>query len=256
MSATLNHLGGRRLGLALLVGLVLTLPAVAAPTPNSQPTPAHPVADPVPGHTLTSYERFYPELHPTGGIAVPRTARGFEFELYDGKPGKEFVFAPTFLPADPSDTTGNVYLPKLSLMVIKTPRGDRFVIQETRQTAFEGPEAIDAFIVASEEAAARRVPPTSNLIELFKRWYGRTVLKEKRYSRVFNDGQVTVYQAVLDEGKIGSLLLMPDWENASPETYPASIKPGGVLKRIDYLLEYQAIALDDLYPTLRRYLRH
>lgn len=250
------HLGCRRFGWALLLALSLTPPAVATPTPKPQPTSAHQVADPVPGDTLAVYERRYPELHPTGGIAVPRAARGFEFELYDGKPGKEFVYAPTFLPADPSDTTGNVYLPKLSLMVIKTPRGDRFVIQETRQVAFEGPEAIDAFLASSEEAAAHRVSPTSNLIELFKRWYGRAVLKQKRYARIFNDEQVTLYQAVLDEGKIGSLLLMPDWENASPETYPASIKPGGVLKRIDYLLEYQAIALDDLYPTIRKYLRH
>ncbi|MNX73287.1 hypothetical protein D3C86_1046760 [compost metagenome] len=256
MSATFFHLGGRRFAWALFLGFTLALPAIAAPTPRPQPTPARRVADPVPGDTLAAYERRYPDLHPTGGIAVPRAARGYEFELYDGKPGKEYVYGPTFLPADPSDTTGNVYLPKLSLLVIKTPRGDRFVIQETRQQRFEGPEPIDAFLADAELAALRRVPPTSNLIELFKRWYARTVLKEKRYAPIFNDERVTVHQALLDDGKIGSLLMMPDWENALPETYPASAKPGGVLKRIDYLLEYQAIALDDLYPTLRKYLRH
>ncbi|HEY9897876.1 MAG TPA: hypothetical protein V6D00_01730 [Pantanalinema sp.] len=255
MSAIASRLGGC-FGWALLVGLILTLPAVAAPTPRSQPSPAQRFADPVPGNTLAAYERRYPELHPTGGIAVPRAARGFEFELYDGKPGKELVYSPTFLPADPSDTTGNVYLPKLSVLVLKTPRGDRFVIGESRQVAFEGPEAIDAFLADSEEAARRRVASVSNVIELFKRWYARTVLKEKRYARIFNDEKVSVYQAALDEGKIGSLLLMPDWENASPETYPANIKPGGVLKRIDYLMEYQAIALDDLYPLIRKYLRY
>lgn len=255
MSAITSRLGARRCGWALLVGLALALPAVAAPPTRSQPSPTPAVADPVPGQTLSAYERRYPDLHPTGGIAVPRAARGFEFELYAGKPGKEFVFTPTFLPADPSDTTGTVYLPKLSVMVLKTPRGDRFVIGESRQAAFEGPDAIDAFVAEAEEAALRRVGPAPDLIALFKRWYARTVLKEKRYARIFADDKVIVHQAILDEGKIGSLLLLPDWDNALPETLPAKVKPGGVLKRIDYLLDYQAIALDDLYPVLRKHLR-
>lgn len=211
-----------------------------------------PKPGPVPGNPLTAYLQRYPGLHATGGIAVPGMARGYAFTIFDSRRGKEYPYSSTFLHCDPTDTTGYVYLPKRSLIVMKTPEGPSWVLADSYQSAFTGQEAIDQFLQKAESEAAERVAPASNPLELLKRWYARNVQNEKRYVPIFSDQQVMIYQATLDSGTIGSLLLVPDWNDALPSRLGAKAKPGGVLKRIDYLSEYEQVALDDLYPYVHK----
>lgn len=246
MNAIMKPFSRKSIGCALGLAVLLALPAVAEPTPK----PAGP--EPVPGNPMAIYQKRYPDLRKTGGIAVPGAARGFEFEIYEGVRGKEATFSETFVPCDPSDASGYIYLPKHSLIVMKTPRQQRYVLSDWKQMAFTDPAAIDKFLAENELEAARRTSPTKNLLELFKRWYGRVVLKEKRYKQILADGKFIIYQALLDDDKVGSLLLVPDWNNVMPEEVPASVTLGGVLKRVDYLVEYQRIALDDLYGHIHR----
>ncbi|HEY9856080.1 MAG TPA: hypothetical protein V6D05_10105 [Stenomitos sp.] len=246
MNATMKPFPWTHLGCTLALATLLTLPAVAAPTPK----PTQP--DPVPGNPMATYLQRYPDLRKTGGIAVKGAAPGFEFEIYEGLRGKEATFSETFIPCDPSDTSGYIYLPKHSLIVMKTPQQQRYVLSDWKQVAFSDPAAIDKFIEDNELQASRRVPPTKNLLDLFKRWYGRTVLKEKYYNKILSDGKFIIYQALLDDNKVGSLLLVPDWNSVMPEEIPAHVTPGGVLKRVDYLADYQQIALDDLYSYIHK----
>ncbi len=248
MNAILKPFNWTRMIGALLMALAIALPAVASSEPAAtKPAQKVVVPDPVPGQNMTDYLKRYPALKKTGGIAVRGAGRGFEFEIFEGLRGKEATFSETFVPADPSDTSGFIYLPKHSLIVMKTPQNQRFVLSEWKQVAFTDPAAIEKFLADNELEAARRVPPAKNLIEGFKRWYARVVLKEKRYKQILSDGRFIIYQASLDEDKIGSLLLVPDWNAVMPEEVPADVTPGGVLKRVDYLMEYKKIALDDLY---------
>lgn len=231
------------------MALAIALPAAATTAPKAIAT------DPVPGNSMATYLKRYPDFKKTGGIAVRGAARGFEFEIFEGLRGKEATFSETFVPCDPTDSSGFIYLPKHSLIVMKTPQQQRYVLSEWRQMAFTDPAAIEKFIADNELEAARRVAPTRNLMELFKRWYGRVVLKEKRYKQVVSNGRHIIYQATLDEDKIGSLLLVPDWNSVMPEEVPLDVTPGGVLKRVDYLMDYKKIALDDLYSHVYKHER-
>lgn len=249
MNATMKPCSWNLTACTLGMAVMIALPAFA----SSAPAPAKPSAPvPVPGDLMTTYLKRYPDLKKTGGIAVRGTAPGFEFEIFEGLRGKEATFSETFVPCDPTDTSGFIYLPKHSLVVMKTPRQQRYVLSEWRQMAFSDPVAIEKFLADNELEAARRVPPSKNLLELFKRWYGRVVLKEKRYKQIVDDGRFVIYQALLDEEKVGSLLLVPAWDNVMPEEVPADVTPGGVLKRVDYLVEYQKVALDDLYSHIHK----
>lgn len=244
MNATMKPFSWTRVLCTLGMALLIALPAVASDAPK----PAEPA--PVPGNPMETYLKRYPALKKTGGIAVRGTAPGFEFEIFEGLRGKEATFSETFVPCDPTDASSYIYLPKHSLVVMKTPQQQRYVLSEWRQMAFTDPAAIEKFIADNELEAARRVPPAKNLMEAFKRWYARVVLKEKRYKQILSDGRFIIYQALLDEDKIGSLLLVPDWDNVMPEEVPANVTLGGVIKRVDYLVEYKKIALDDLYSEV------
>lgn len=247
MNAMMKPVSWPRVACTFGMAVLIALPAFA--TSESRPAkPSEP--QPVPGNPMATYLKRYPDLKKTGGIAVQGSAPGFEFEIFEGLRGKEATFSETFVPCDPTDTSGFIYLPKHSLVVMRTPQQQRYVLSEWRQMAFTDPTAIEKFVADNELEAARRVPASKNLMEAFKRWYGRVLLKEKRYKQIVDDGRFVIYQALLDADKVGSLLLVPAWDNVMPEEVPADITPGGVLKRVDYLVEYQKIALDDLYSHI------
>lgn len=231
--------------------LILTLWGLFAAQSLAMPSPKPQTADPVPGNAIDLYLRRYQGLHQTGGVTARGLKKGEELQIFEGKRGKELTYSPTFLSCDPTDLTGLIYLPRLTLVVLKTPDGHRTVVSEAKTIGFQGPEAIDRFLADNETAALQRTPPAANPIEALKRWYARTFKHEKVYSALYSDRQVKIYQGMLDQGAIGSLLLVPDW-NAMPEEVPVNAKPGGTMKRVDYLVRCKRVALDDLYRYTRR----
>lgn len=217
---------------------------------GDKPVAAKPA--PLPGSPLELYTTYYPGLQKTGGLVTKGTAPGYEFEIYEGKRGKEYLFSPSFLPCDPMDTEGLTYLPRLSLLVMRTPDGKRFVLSETKQKTFAGSKELNRFLIDSEKAAALRVPPASNLLEKLRRWYFYNFQNEKSYHPIYGDGQVKILHAKLGGGTLGSLLLVPDWATLVKDDEEGTSKVGGVLKRIDYVDDYQQIALDNLYRFVRK----
>lgn len=227
----------------LLLGGWWMLPSAPVAARTAKPTPP---PGPVPGNTLEQYQQRYPELHATGGLAAKGAQPGFSFLIYEGTRGRETTFSETFLPCDPSDPSDGTYLPKLSLVVMRAPDGHRYVLSELHQAEFHGVEELDRYLGDRDKEAALRVTPAAGPLELLKRLYGRIVLREKWYHLCYGNDKELVYQASFDRGTIGSVLLIPDWNNAMPETYPANANPGGVYERIDYLMAYEKLVLQGL----------
>lgn len=232
----------------LLAGLWLPLPVHAGPSAK----PAAAASNPMPGNPMELYIKRYSGLQKTGGLVVEGTAAGFDFEIYEGKRGAEYQFSSTFLPCDPTDTEGVVYLPKLSLVVMKTPDGKRFVLSETKQITFAGSKDLNRFLADNEKAAAQRIPAATHLLERLRRWYAYNFQNEKSYHVIFSDSQVKILQASLDGGTLGSLLLIPDWAAQVKDDAEGKSKVGGVLKRVDYVTDYKQIALDSLYRFVQK----
>jgi hypothetical protein len=204
-----------------------------------------------PGDSLDGLLPKIPGLKRTGGLAARGAAPGYSFEIWEDHIGQEITFTDTFLAADPGSDRSLGYLPKTTLVVMKTPQGGRFVLSEARETAFEAPEEMEAWQAKHEKDAAKRVVKAKGFTEIIATLWKRTVLKTPILEPVFTDGRRTIFKGLLDEGKITKLLLIPDW-GAIPEEYPPNTKVGGSLKEIEYLTEYEHLVVADLTTKIKR----
>lgn len=219
---------------------LLVSPAWArAPRPTPKPLPH-------PGQSLETYLKEYPELHRTGGIAAKHLKPGFTLEIFEGTRGEEKAFSESYLPCDPSDPSDTTVVPRTAVLAIRSPDGRRFVLSETRQEEFHGLEELDDYMAEREKEAHLRNSRAKSPLELLTRLYRRTLLREKGYRQTYTNDKVLVYHSIFDEGAIGSLLLIPDWNNALPEALPEGVVPGGVRMRIDYVMQYEKLALGPL----------
>lgn len=210
-----------------------------------------PPAEAKPGDPLEGVIEKLPGLKRTGGLAAKGAAPGFTFEIWEDHIGKEVTFTDTFLAADPGSDRSLGYLPKTSLVVIKTPQGGRFVLSESRETAFTDPEEMEAWQAKHEKDAAKRIVKPKGVTAMLSGIWKRTVLKAPYLEPVYGDGRRIIYKGLLDEGKITKLLLIPDWE-AIPEEYPPGTKVGGSLKEIEYLTEYENLVVPELAAKIAR----
>ncbi len=204
-----------------------------------------------PGDPLDGVLDKLPGLKRSGGLAARGAAPGYTFEIWEDHIGKEVTFTDTYLAADPGSDRSLGYLPKISLVVMKTPEGRRFVLAESREIAFEAPEELEAWQAKHEKDAAKRIVKPKGFTGMVTAIWKRSVLKTPFLEPVFGDGRRTFYKGLLDDGKITKLLLIPDWE-AIPEEYAAGTKVGGSLKEIEYLTEYENLVVPDLAAKIAR----
>ena len=204
-----------------------------------------------PGEPLDGMLEKIPGLKRTGGLSARGAAPGFAIEIWEDHIGKEVTFTETFLAADPGSDLSLGYLPKTSLVVMKTPEGRRYILSESRETAFETPEELEAWQAKHEKDAAKRIVKAKGFTAMLSNIWKRTVLKTPLLEPAFADGKRTIFKGLLDEGKITKLLLIPDWE-AIPEEYSATAKVGGSLKEIEYLTEYENLVVPELTAKIAR----
>lgn len=204
-----------------------------------------------PGDPLDGVLSKIPGLKRTGGLAARGAAPGYAFEIWEDHIGKEVTFTDTFLAADPGSDRSLGYLPKTSFVVMKTPEGRRFILSESRETAFTDPEEMEAWQATHEKDAQKRIVKPKGFTEMIASVWKRTVLKTPYLEPVFGDGRRTIYKGLLDDGKITKLLLIPDWE-AIPEEYSPTTKVGGSLKEIEYLTEYENLVVPELTAKITR----
>ena len=204
-----------------------------------------------PGDNLDGVVEKIPGLKRSGGLAARGAAPGYAFEIWEDHIGQEVTFTDTFLAADPGSDRALGYLPKTSLVVIKTPQGGRFVLSESHETAFALPEELEEWQGKHEKDAAKRIVKPKGLKQTLSTFWKRTVMKTPFLEPVHSDGRRTIFKGLLDEGKITKLLLVPDWE-AIPEEYPIDAKVGGSLKVIEYLTEYENLVVPELAAKISR----
>jgi len=210
-----------------------------------------PPAHAKPGDPLDGVLSKIPGLKRTGGLAARGAAPGYTFEIWEDHIGKEVTFTDTFLAADPGSDHSLGYLPKTSFVVMKTPEGRRFILSESRETAFTDPEEMEAWQAKHEQDAQKRIVKPQGFTKMIASVWKRTVLKTPYLEPVFGDGRRTIYKGLLDEGKITKLLLIPDWD-AIPEEYSPTTKVGGSLKEIEYLTEYENLVVPELTAKIAR----
>ena len=210
-----------------------------------------PPVDAKPGESLDAVLDKFPGLKRTGGLAAKGAAPGYSFEIWEDNIGKEVTFSDTFLAADPGSDRSLGYLPKTTLVVMKTPEGRRFILGESREISFTEPEELEAWQAKHEKDAARRIVKPKGFTGMVSAIWKRTVLKTPFLEPVFGDGRRTFFKGLVDDGKISKLLLIPDWE-AIPEEYAADAKVGGSLKEIEYLTEYENLVVPDLAAKIAR----
>ncbi len=208
-------------------------------------------AEAKPGDALDGMLEKIPGLRRTGGLAARGAAPGFSFEIWEDHIGQEVTFTDTFLAADPGSDHSLGYLPKTSMVVIKTPDGGRFILSESRETAFEAPEEMEAWQAEHEKDAAKREVKAKGFTKTLSTFWKRTVLKTPIIEPAFADERRTIFKAQLDEGKITKLLLIPNWESI-PEEYPIGTKVGGSLKEIEYLTEYEHLVAPEFAAKIQR----
>jgi hypothetical protein len=208
-------------------------------------------ADAKPGDTLDSVRDKLPGLKRSGGLAARGAAPGYAFEIWEDNIGQETFFTETFLAADPGSERSLSYLPKTSLVVMKSPDGKRFVLSESREISFTDPEEMEKWQEKQEKDAAKRIVKPKGFVAMISTIWKRTVLKTPFLEPVYMDAKRTFYQGQLDEGKITKLLLIPNWD-AIPEEYPLDAKVGGSLKEIEYLTEYENLVVPELMARIAR----
>lgn len=204
-----------------------------------------------PGEPLDGVLSKIPGLKRTGGLAAKGAKPGYTFEIWEDNIGKEVTFTDTFLAADPGSDRSIGYLPKTSLVVMKTPEGRRFILSESREIAFTDLEEMEAWQAKHEKDAAQRIVKPKGFTEMALTLWKRTVLKTPYLEPVYGDGRRIFYKGLLDDGKITKLLLTPDWD-AIPEVYDAKAKIGGSLKEIEYLTEYENLVVPELAAKIAR----
>ncbi|MBM3270626.1 MAG: hypothetical protein FJZ01_23575 [Candidatus Sericytochromatia bacterium] len=235
--------------------------------------PAPPDYGPLPGDSLARFEGFRGKLVKTGAAVAPRMRPGFSFEVWEDHRGREYTFSGTFLPCDPTDTKGAVYVPKTVLLVQRSPDGSKVVVGEKRSTLVKTDAEVDKRIAEEEKFVAAHQEPAKGFPDRMRNWWRRSVTREPYMQYVFDDGRIVIGkgEAWLPRyGALVTLVLAPYFEGAdlsgtaagnegetegkppedgepTPSATPiASDSLRAPLKHIRYLKPYEGMMLEDL----------
>lgn len=208
-------------------------------------------ADAKPGEPLEGLREKLPGLKRSGGMASRGAAPGYSFEIWEDHIGKEVTFTDTFLAAEPGSDRSLGYLPKTSLVVMKTPDGHRFILSESHEISFTDPAEMEAWQAKHEKDASKRITKPKGFGATLSTIWSRAVLKTPFLEPVYGDGRRIIFKGLLDDGKITKLLLTPNWD-AIPEEYPPDAKVGGSLKSFEYLTEYENLVVPELAAKIAR----
>lgn len=209
-----------------------------------------PAAMAYPGQTLESFLIDNQGFKKTGTIFEPKYP-SLRFEVWENFFFKEYSYSKYFLPCDPLDRKGYVYLPK-SLLIVKVEPGrpDKkpLIVSEAQAIRVGNQEEVDVAVKAVEELVEKNYKPVTwqERVQEFIRGF----TKEPLLKPVFSNGTSYVYHATYAGGRGSILLMTPDFE-ALPATMPKGTKVGGVVKKITYVTAYEKMALGDLANLLK-----
>ncbi len=231
---------------------------------------------PLPGDTLARFKGFRGNLVRTGGVAAPNLRPGFSFEVWEDHKGREFMFSNTFLPCDPTDTKGAVYLPKTVLLVQRSPDGKQVVVGEKRSTLVKSDAEVDKRISQEEAFVAANQAPAKGFGDRVKGWWRKSITKDPYIQYVFDDGRMVIAKGeawLPNLGPMVDLILAPYFEGAdlsgksgeegaeeAPAPEDAEPTPAATpiasdslrapLKIVRYLKPYAGMVLEDLAPYI------